>query len=239
MKKLILIGLVLFYPNFAYAFIDKSELDLKVKELIKGNSHKWIILDGAGVGIVLNSSKESENIIDSHFNKLTNANGQIVSPDSKCKGKLSYFSGSLLDLETPKSPCGFGHVIKHKEASTLLQKLSDILLLQEKIRLELHGQKTDIDSLKKEIFKSIKELSSLVKEIKASKFEKINHGKEGIVLELNNAISANLASIEKLNKVQKNTSNTSLIKESFKKLSEAYDSEVRTIDKVIKAEKYL
>lgn len=222
----------------ANAFIDKTVFDLKTKELIKGNSHKWIIVDGAGIGIILNSSKESESIIDSNFNKLTNAHGQIISTDKKCKGNLAYFNGSLLDLETPKSNCGFGRIIKFKEASPLLQKLSNLLLLQEKIRINFHSQKSDIDLIRKDTFKCIKELSLLVKEIKANKFEGTSHNKEGIIQNLNSAIKSNLNAIKELNFIQKGKYDKERVKQSFKELSEAYDFEIAAIKKTISRENY-
>ena len=216
------------------AFID---IDLKTRELIKGNSHKWIIIDGAGIGIILNSGKESENTIESNFNKLTNAHGQIIQSDKKCKGNLAYFNGSLLDLETPENSCGFGRVVKFKEASQLLQRLSNLLLLQEKIRISLHGEKTDIDLIKKDTFKCVKELSLLVKEIKANKFEGTYHNKEGIIQNLNGAIKSNLNTIKELNFIQKNKEyNNERIKQSFKEVSEAYDFEIAAIKKATNRE---
>lgn len=222
------------YP-IANAFID---IDLKTKELIKGNSHKWLIIDGVGIGIIINSNKESANIIDSSFNKLTNAHGHIIEIDKKCKGNLAYFKGSLLDLETPRNNCGFGHVIKFKEASPLLQKLSSLLLLQEKIRINFHNQKSDIDLTKKDTFKCIKELSSLVKDIKSNKFEEI-HNKEGIIQNLNSAIKSNLNAIKELNFIQKGKYNKERVKQSFKELSEAYDSEILCIKKIVNKENYI
>lgn len=227
--------LSLIHHPIANAFID---IDLKTKELIKGNSHKWIIVDGAGIGIILNSSKESENIIDSSFNKLTTAHGQI-SIDKKCKGNLAYFNGSLLELEAPKNNCGFGRVVRFKDATPLLQKLSNLLLLQEKIRINFHNQKTDIDLIKKDIFKCIKELSLLVKEMKANKFEGTYHNKEGIIQNLNSAIKSNLNAIKELNFIQKNKeSDNERVKQSFKELSEAYDSEIAAIKKTTSVENY-
>jgi hypothetical protein len=233
MKEVVLIILLnIFFLGdcIANTQVEKILLDTKTKELIKGKSKKWIIIDGVGIGLIINSSKESENIIDQKLNQITNAHGKINPPDSICMGKLNYFKGSILDIFSGETiDCGEGRVIKYENASPLLQKLSNLLLLQERIRSNIHNPKTDLNLINKDIFKSVKELSSIVKKIKAGDYGKIN--KESIIQGLNEAIKLNLSSVQQIQRKEK-------IDIIFKSLSQAYDKQVSVINKVIKAGSY-
>ncbi len=211
--------------------VSAKDLDTAV---FLNKSQRWIIVDGGGVGIVLNSKRGTEHIIDSSINEITNAHGEIVFNNKTCEGNLGFFNGSFFDLGLPKSNCGWGHVVKFEEASPLLQKLSSILLLQERIRIKFHDRKNNLEFIKKDIFKSVKEVSSLIKKIKKNEFGEVIHEKEGIIESLNSSIKQNLNSIENINKFQTNELNLDLLKETSKNLSNAYDYELKAIKKITK-----
>ena len=228
-KVLTLILLVGIFLTYQYVFAAKAQ---------SAGSNIWIIIDGPGAGVQVQSDTLSGTNIPNNLNSTIQANGNINPPSSDCAGDKSYYNGTLYGQADPGG-CGWGHVVLYSDASSELQTITDALKNEEDARLGLMSDMPDYPGIEYSINRALNFLDFLIKDLNARR-------KLGIISNKTfKKLIRQIDSVYNLDSAVKNNYDVGVVikpdlsVKDIKRLSTAYDIKVRIIQQIVNLEPLL
>ncbi len=234
MHRLILLFLAL---SLNLSFLQKAYCQFS-----ESINNPWIIIDGPGIGIQLEGSSDILiTTIESSINMVSMADGMISEPSDSCIGNKQYYSGTLYGQSSPGG-CGWGHVIRYKDASDELKIITDILKKEESVHFYLN-ELEDIGALEldkqnlEDVLSKIKNLKILLNKNNSytSKTNKNLFRKLDSISNLDNEVlKAYKKSINQAEVTGKNLQFSDQLKKKLDHdLSLAYDLKVKIVKEIV------